>query len=366
MTRVRVRGFQIFEDRHGTWRCYHRATRIKIDLGATPLGSAGFFAECSKIQAVAKAQAATKPRPGTLGGLIEFYRRTDHYRDLSDRTKADYQRCADFLAPIADMPVFKINTPMVAGIHDKAAAKLGWRRGNYVLTLLSEVFRQSVPRGHISENFAAKVLAKRRPKSLAKVNRPWTAAELETVLGAAEPHVKAAIALMANTGLDPSDAIRLKKDQIVSDVIRGLRGKTQAIVAVPIGRSLRAALDSAPAHDAETIVATSRGKPWTYSGLSSVWHRFKGRLEEANAIAPGLTLKGLRHTVATTLREAGMSDRDIADLLGQKTASMALHYSSTADLEAKNRKTVRKLDSENERRRRVVKPSAETVKPEED
>jgi integrase len=49
-------------------------------------------------------------------------------------------------------------------------------------------------------------------------------------------------------------------------------------------------------------------------------------LEAEGLIQSGLTLKGLRHTVATTLREVGLDERRIADLLGQKTLSMARHY----------------------------------------
>jgi hypothetical protein len=33
-------------------------------------------------------------------------------------------------------------------------------------------------------------------------------------LGKAKPHVRVALALMMNTGLDPSDAMRLRKDQV--------------------------------------------------------------------------------------------------------------------------------------------------------
>jgi hypothetical protein len=51
---VKLRGFQIFKDRHDKWRCYHRATRTPIDLAKTPLGSAEFFAECAKIAALSK------------------------------------------------------------------------------------------------------------------------------------------------------------------------------------------------------------------------------------------------------------------------------------------------------------------------
>ena len=53
MTHIRVKGFKIFDDRHGKTRCYHRLTGHKIDLDRAPLGSAAFFAECDKIVALA-------------------------------------------------------------------------------------------------------------------------------------------------------------------------------------------------------------------------------------------------------------------------------------------------------------------------
>lgn len=96
---------------------------------------------------------------------------------------------------------------------------------------------------------------------------------------------------------------------------------------------MQAALDSIPWHEAATALASSQGAAWTYNGFSTVWHRFKTGLEGEGLIAPGLTLKGLRHTVATTLREAGLDQRRIAELLGQKPPSMARHYSRSANLD---------------------------------
>lgn len=49
----------------------------------------------------------------------------------------------------------------------------------------------------------------------------------------AKPHVRVALALMMNTGLDPSDALKLRKDQIDGDTIWGVRGKTGEEVAIP-------------------------------------------------------------------------------------------------------------------------------------
>ena len=59
-----------------------------------------------------------------------------------------------------------------------------------------------------------------------------------------------------------------------------------------------------------------------------------------------------------------LDERRIAGLLGQKTLSMARHYSRSANLAAKNRETMATLESENARRARIVKPSAKSVKPE--
>jgi hypothetical protein len=89
MTIVRVKGFQIFKDRHGRLRCYHRKTRTSVDLDKAPIGSAEFLAECARIAALAEAKVA-KEKPGTLGLLICDYRKSPVFQDLAARTRADY------------------------------------------------------------------------------------------------------------------------------------------------------------------------------------------------------------------------------------------------------------------------------------
>jgi len=363
MTRIRVKGFKIFNDRHGKPRCYHRATGHKIDLRKAPLGSAEFFAECARISALAEARKAQTPKPGTLGGLISFYFQTEHFGNLANATKRDYRKCADFLHPIRDTPVSAITTPLISGIHDRAAIKIGWRRANMVRTFLGQVFRYAIPKGLIDRDYTVGVIPKPRPKDRPYANRPWTPEECAVVLDRAQPHVRVALALIMNTGLDPSDALRLTRRQIDGNTIWGVRGKTGQEIAIPIGPTLQAALDAAPPHDAVTILASSRGKPWTYDGFSTVWHRFKKKLEADGVVQHGLTLKGLRHTVATTLREAGLDERQIADLLGQKTPAMARHYSRSANLANRNRITMETLEKENERRSKNVKPFKKNVKP---
>jgi len=365
MTHIKVRGFKIFRDKKPPFsqRCYHRVTGHKIDLDKAPLGSAAFFAECERIRALSDALKSLEPKPGTLGGIMAAYFAEDHFKNLAERTRKDYRQCAAFLENIRDTPLHMIDTSLIAAIHDKAAGKIGWRRANMLRVFLSEVFRHGIPKGLISANYAKDVIPKPRPRDKADANRPWTADERATVLSIVPDHVRVVLAMIANTGLDPSDALHLRRDAVADGVIWARRGKTGREVPLPIGPALRAALDAAPRHDALTILATSKGLPWTYNGFSTVWHRFKTKQVAAGTIPADLTLKGLRHTVATVLREAGVPTRRIADLLGQKTESMALHYSRNANLAEANRATMATLESETERRTKVVKPFAKTVKP---
>jgi hypothetical protein len=120
MTRVRVRGFKIFTDRHGKWRCYHRGSGMAVDLIAAPLGSAEFFAECARIAAITAMAGPAKP--GTLGMLISEYRgHTAFTDDIADRTRADYQRVFNYLKPIEDTPLVRFDPPLVVRIQDKAS-----------------------------------------------------------------------------------------------------------------------------------------------------------------------------------------------------------------------------------------------------
>ncbi|GLO68672.1 hypothetical protein MACH17_01890 [Phaeobacter inhibens] len=74
-------------------------------------------------------------------------------------------------------------------------------------------------------------------------------------------------------------------------------------------------------------------------------------------VAPGLTPKGLRHTMATWLREAGQDEREISDLLAQDSKVMGLHYSKNAALARKNRKTMQVWEGEYVRRAQKAKVS---------
>jgi integrase len=351
MTIVRVKGFKIYLDCRKKLRCYHRKTSTPIDLKKTPIGSAEFLAECAKIAELAKAKAAGKEKPGTLGLLICDYRKSPVFQDLSPRTRADYQGLFEYLRPIADTPITSFNRPLVVRIRDKAASTLGRRRGNYIKAVLSILFSWGRERGYLADNPASGIKDIRRQKGAPEANRPWSDQERDAVIDAAPAHMRPAIALMMVTGLGPKDALTLPHNFARSGEIATRRAKTGEPVFWPMPATLAAILNQAPPHAAITLCANSRGLPWTLSGFATSWRTLRLRLEKDGLIGPGLTPYGLRHTVAVILRECGCDERAIADALGQQTIEMARHYAKGADLRGKMRGVVKLFDAELAKRR---------------
>lgn len=327
MAIVRVKGFAIWRDRKPPfkWRCRHRKSGTMIDIDKFPIGTLSFMAECARI--VALGNKGDDPKPGTLGQLIARYRASVFFTDLMARTRADYQRCFDYLQPIADTMLDRFTPPLVVKIRDKAAAKHGRRFGNYVKTVLALTFAWGVERGYLKINPAMKIKGIRRPRDMADANRPWTDAERDAVAAALPAHMRLPVALMMFCGLDPQDALKIPPTAVADGMIDAKRGKTGEAMWFPLPAPVVDALAVAPKHDTMTLCANSRGRPWTPSGFRASWRPIRQELERASAIKPGLTLKGLRHTVATILAEMGYDERTIADMLGQMTIEMARHYS---------------------------------------
>lgn len=350
MTNVRVKGFKIYKDRTGKWRCYHRATATPIKA---EIGTAEFFAECTNITKLA--EAGNTPKPGTLGLLIKEYRSHQDYLGLRTRTRADYAKCFDYLLAIEDTPLTRFTPALVVKIRDKAGQKLGRKWGTYVKTTLSLLFSWAREHGYMAENPAFRLKGIRKPKDAPDANRPWTDAERHAVTAALEEPTHRAlrlpVLLMMYCGIDPGDVVALPKTAIVDGRLDTKRRKTAVPVWVRLPQPVLDALQAEPAHDAITLCASTRKRPWTYSGLDSGWQKLRGQLRKADKIGPGLTLKGLRHTVGTILAEMGFDDRTIADMLGHETLNMARHYSRRANRTAKMESVVTSFEAEIARRK---------------
>jgi integrase len=187
-------------------------------------------------------------------------------------------------------------------------------------------------RGWIDANPLRERVRKIRHSRQQGANRPWTEEECRIVLDRAPSQLKLPIALAMFAGLRKSDFLQISRAAIRGDMITVRTSKRGVAVSIPLHPLLKAAIDDRPSSDAVQLAVTSRGQPWTESGFNASFAKFKKALEAEGAISPGLTPHGLRHTLGTKLREAGADDRTIADVLGQRSTSMARHYSENAEL----------------------------------
>lgn len=345
-TVVRVKGLKrYFEPKTGKWYAYHRKSGRRI---AAEFGSPDFFAELASIEAETKGQEA---KPGTLGALVISYRRSAGFQSLQTRTKSDYQKVLEYLRPLGDSPLSELSQGWVARLRDKTFEKKKRKFANYTLTVLSIMFEHAIEQELMAANPVSKVKRVRKATDAPEANRPWMDSERDAVSTALPAHLRLPVMLMMYCGLDPQDALRLPRTAVSSGKLDTRRGKTGVPVWVPLPKPVVDAITEQPTHNAITLCANSYGKPWTVSGFRASWRPVRVKLEEAGQVQPGLTLKGLRHTVATILREMGKDYSAIADMLGQKTEAMARHYSRRADMSKKMTETIADFEAEVNRRK---------------
>jgi integrase len=349
-------GWKIHRDKKPPfrWRAYHRKTGTKIDCTKFEVYSLDFDMEVHRINQLFEVKEA---KPGTLGMLITKYRASPKFQKRAARTRSDYQQVFDWLQPIEDTPLERFTRGFVAKLRDKAETQRRFRFANKVRSVLSLLFNWGIEYEYVKENPVEHVSVAERPRSLPDANRPWTDAEREIVLGEVSIQMELPICLMMFYGLDPQDALGLPKTAISPAGIDTRRQKTGEPVYLPLFEPLEEALAKAPKHNAITLCANSRGVPWTYNGFSTNWHKLKKKLEKAGKVQPGLTLKGLRHTVGTILAEMGKDDGTIALVLGHATEAMAKHYSRRANRSKQAAAAVADFGEElNKRKTKVVKP----------
>jgi integrase len=338
MTIVRVKGLKRFRDRHGVWRTYHRKTGRPIKA---EFGTGAFFAELSRLDALA---AEIAPKPGTLGGLFAEWRSRPDAQDHAPRTRSDYAKVLDYMKPLEAMPLSDLDKAFVVRLRDKAHTRRKRRFANYVVAVLSSVCSWGVDRGLLNDNPCRGVKPIKRPKDLPRANRPWTDEEREVVLREAPAQLLVAIGLGMFAGLREGDVISITKTAFDGAVIGKRTNKSGQSIWWPCPAPLREILGAAPKNDAVTLAANSRGRPWTESGFRASFFKFIRRLEREGRVGQGLTFHGLRHSVATILRELGYDNATIADALGQSSPGMAMHYSKEADLQKKMTGVVKRLD----------------------
>ena len=256
----------------------------------------------------------TRPAAGTMFTLIAAYKASTDYTRLAARTKIDYLR---FLGMIEQeygtMPLHLLLDPETRGMfkdwRDGIAGASGNRQADYAWGTLARVLSVAKDRGKIATNVCE------RGGRLYSVDRAeiiWQPDHITAFGTKASEPLRFALLLALWTGQRQGDLIRLKWSQYDGSHIRIKQGKTGAIVAVPAGAPLKAALDARrPDKPEGSILRNTRGRPWTQSGFRASWHT-----AAAAAGLSGIRFHDLRGTAVTRLSLAGCSNQEIASITG--------------------------------------------------
>lgn len=281
-------------------------------------GSPEFFA--SYEEAI---QGTRRVPKDDLRSLIDRYLDSRAYIDLADATKELYQYHIKLILPeFGSLPISALEDRRVRGQflewRDRFATR-SVRQADLAFRTLARIISWGFDRGIAPANPC------QRAGKLYKADRRdivWTAEQEEAFLNSAPKHLQLAFLLALWTGQRQKDLRELTWGQYDGTFIRIRRqSKTGAMVAIPVARVLKKALDEARASIPEmsddevrrrTILRTQRGdRPWTEDGFRGSWAQAREK-----AGISGVTFHDLRGTAVTRLADAGCTVPEIATITG--------------------------------------------------
>lgn len=311
---------------------YHRASGKRLEADPTTPAGTDEIAALDRQAGVVGALSAL-PR-GTFAELWGHYRQSPEWRGLKPRTRSDYQAVRDWLGPAADKAVLgRLSAGQIFSLRDKAAKAKGRRFANYVVQVMRLVLEWGRKRDFCKVNAAKDVNLIRKPIGEAKVNRAWSAAEVEAFTRAAPVQLLVPFALGLFAGMRQGDALRITWSAFDGSTLRWVAGKNGEACLAPATGPLKAILAKAKGKrgDAVQIAVTATGTPWTASGFRASFFKHIRKLQAVGAVRPGCTFHGLRHTIATLARNDGESDSRTAAAIGDRSPAMAQIYGRDAD-----------------------------------
>jgi integrase len=232
-------------------------------------------------------------------------------------TKADrYRMIGRFIEAFGDMPLAAAEDRRFRG--DILRWRERWmaqpRTADKCTEIAQAILAHGVMVGRLAVNVASEI-----PR-LYKANRSdliWTDADFAALQRFASIEVMQAVRLAAYTGLRRSDLVSITWDAVADKSIIWKTQKRGVRVAIPMLQETRDLLASLP-RSAPTILTNSRGQSWTPDGLETSFGKAR------NAAGLKLRLHDIRGTFVTQLARAGLTDNEIARIIGWSSQDVAV------------------------------------------
>jgi integrase len=289
------------------WRggpCIHRQD------GARPIITPALLSQAM----AARQDASSKAPADRFSAILAAYRASPEFERLADSTQRDYRRILDRIDE-------QFGTAPIAAFEDRRMRReiIEWRdqwRGqprtaDKATVTIATVLGWAVHNALLTVNVAAGI---NHLHSADKSDQVWEDRHWEA-LADAPAHLLQALRLASMTGLRLGDLVRLDWSQVGEKSIILTTRKRKGRAVIPVVPELRAFLDSIGG-GAGAVLRNSRGKPWSESGLGTVFQRSKPEGFDR-------TMHDLRGTYVTWLAIKGLTDDEIARIVGWTSQRIA-------------------------------------------
>jgi integrase len=259
------------------------------------------------------AAVATQKRPlnNDLSFLLDAYQDSEAFRRLAPKTKRDYVRILTSIGnKFGDCFVKLLDDRRVRGeflAWRDEIAKSSPRQADYTITVFARALSWALDRGMISVNLRERP---GRVWSGSRAEKVWSNADEERFLEVASPQMALALMLGLWTGQRQGDLLRLTWKAYDGQFIRLRQSKTDVHLTVPVGKPLKAILDTTP-RLSPFIITSEDDRPYTSDGFRASWRKTCDR-----AGVKGLTFHDLRGTAVSRLASAGATEMEIAAITG--------------------------------------------------
>lgn len=263
-------------------------------------------------------------RKGTFEEVITLYRNSPEFTDgLAASTRRDYRLWLDRIserfggAPIGAFSDYRMRGEIIQWRNKWSSQP---RTADKASVMMATLLGFAVENGLLAVNVAAKI---KHLHSVNKADQVWEPRHWDAIKGA-PAHLMLALRLASLTGFRLGDLVKVAWEDVGDQAIILVTNKRKGRAIVPILPELRALLDHIGDANKKVgpILLNSRGKPWTESGLGSVFQKKQPKGFDR-------TMHDLRGTYATWLAVKGMTDDDIARIIGwtaKRVATIRARY----------------------------------------
>ncbi|TPK53922.1 MULTISPECIES: site-specific integrase [unclassified Mesorhizobium] len=286
----------------------------------------------------------TSPDNNRFRSLVTQYKASADYKKLAESTRCNWGPWLDRIAGhFGELRIAQFDRPeKIRPIirRWRAAYAETPRSADYGMQVLSRVLSYAVdPLGKIGSNPCEGV------KQLYSGSRSeiiWTDSDVGHLKKTCSAEIAHAVDLAACTGLRVGDLIRLSWSHVDEDAITITTGKSrhQREGIIPLYRELRDALGRIPKRS-PVILTSSKKRPWTVNGLAS---SFSDAKKIAWPKGDDLHFHDLRGTAATKFYTAGLTEREIAEIMGWEEDHVSRIIRRYVSRGAAIKERIRKLD----------------------